>query len=172
MVLQLFKRLFAPPPVVRKTAELRPGSACLEGVLVAGPDQVRSITKNVPCVAFYYHAFYKAQARGKWVERVLKDVDVYSQEFSLKLEDGVVPVTPPKGGTVDMDEHRSYQGGRFPGFEVKEQLLRAGARVRLHGRVVREDGGFRLRLDKIELLPEVDEGPQPYRRPPKRRRKK
>ena len=170
MVLDLLKKLFGGKPDVREFSALRTGGAVVHGTVRGGEELARSPLKGLTCVAFYYRASYKAQARGKTVDRVVKEAEVYAPSFALAMEGGVLRVVPPRSGTFDAAEHRQLMGGRFPGFQATEQVIRTGARVKLHGTVAKDGDGFLLRLTQI-ILPK-DEGDEggPYRRPEKRRK--
>ncbi len=172
MVLDLLLRIFGPKRDVEAFGELKPGRVIAHGTIKAGEAQVRSPLKGLSCVAFYYRAWYKAQARGKWVERVVKEAEVYAPSFSLEMEGGVLRVMPPKSAPFEAQEHRALLGRGFHGFQANEQLIRAGSKVALHGAVVRDADGFVLKLTQIDLPKSEDEEGGPYRRPDKRRRKK
>ncbi len=172
MVLDLLRRLFGGGKEVASFAELRPGKAVLRGTIKAGDEQVRSPLKGLTCVAYYYRAAYKAQARGKAVDRVLKDAEVYAPSFGLALEGGTIRVVPPRGVALDPQEHRQLMSRGFPGFQATEQLIRPGTVVRLEGRVQREGEELVLRLRRIDLVTEAEQSSGPYKRPDRRRRKK
>ncbi|MBN1770002.1 MAG: hypothetical protein JXB32_01980 [Deltaproteobacteria bacterium] len=172
MVLDLLRRLFGGGKEITSFEELRPGKAVLRGTIKAGDEQVRSPLKGLGCVAYYYKASYKAQARGKWVERVVKDAEVYAPSFGLALEGGTIRVLPPRGVPLDPQEHRQLQARGFPGFQATEQLIRPGTLVKLEGSVQRDGEGFVLRLRRIDLVPEAEQQAGPYKRPERRRRKK
>jgi hypothetical protein len=171
-MLDLLRRLFGGRKEVASFAELRPGKAVLRGTIKAGDEQVRSPLKGLSCVAYYYRAAYKAQARGKWVERVLKDAEVYAPSFQLTLEGGTIRVVPPRSAPFDPQEHRQFQGRGFPGFQATEQLIRAGTTVKLEGSVRRDGEEFVLHLQRIDLVTEEEQQAGPYKRPERRRRKK
>jgi len=172
MVLDLLLRIFGPKRDVETFGELRPGRVIAHGTVKAGETLVRSPLKGLTCVAFYYRAYYKAQARGKAVDRVVKEAEVYAPSFSLEMEGGVLRVVPPKSAAFDAQEHRALLGRGFHGFQATEQLIRPGSRVALHGAIVRDAEGFVLKLTQIDLPKSEEEEGGPYRRPEKRRRKK
>ena len=172
MVFDLLRRLFGGNKEIDSFDELRPGKAVLRGTIKAGDEQVRSPLKGLSCVAYYYRAAYKAQARGKWVERVVKDAEVYAPSFALLLDGGTIRVVPPRGVPLDPQEHRQLQARGFPGFQATEQLIRPGSVVKLEGNVHREGEELVLRLRRIVLVPEVEQQAGPYKRPERRRRKK
>lgn len=173
MVLDLLRRLFGGGKEIGSVADLRTGRAVLRGTIKAGDEQVRSPLKGLSCVAYYYRAWYKAQARGKWVERVLKDAEVYAPSFLLELEGGTIRVTPPRSAAFDPQEHRQLMGRGFMGFQASEQLIRPGTQVKLLGTVQRDGELLVLRLKRIDLVATAAEQEGgPYKRPERRRRKK
>ena len=172
MVLDLLRRLFGGKKDIADFSALRPGTAVLHGTVKGGDELVRSPLKGLTCVAFYYRACYKAQARGKTVDRVVKEAEVYAPAFSLAMEGGTLRVVPPRSDTFDAAEHRQLMGGRFPGFQATEQLIRPGSRVKLHGTVSKDGEGFLLRLKQIDLPKDDEAEGGPYRRPAKRRRRR
>jgi hypothetical protein len=152
---------------------VRPGRAVLQGTIKAAEEQVRSPLKSLTCVAYYYRAWYKAQARGKWVERVVKESEVYAPSFYLAMQGGDLLVRAPASGkAMDAAKHRELMGRGFHGFQASEQIIRAGSKVTLRGRVVREGDVLCLRLRQIDLAPEAEEEGGPYRRPERRRKKR
>jgi hypothetical protein len=171
MVLDILWRIFGVKKDVAEFSALRPGKVIAQGTIKGGDDLVRSPLKGLTCVAYYYRAFYKAQARGKWVERVVKDAEVYAPSFALQMEGGVLPVIPPKSAKFDAAEHRALLGRGFHGFQATEQLIRPGSKVKLHGAVARQGDGFVLHLKQIDLPKEEEAEGGPYRRPEKRRKK-
>jgi hypothetical protein len=171
MVLDILWRIFGVKKDVTEFSALRPGKVIAHGTIKGGDDLVRSPLKGLTCVAYYYRAFYKAQARGKWVERVVKDAEVYAPSFALQMEGGVLPVLPPKSANFDAAEHRALLGRGFHGFQATEQLIRPGSKVKLHGSVSRQGDGFVLHLQQIDLPKEEEAEGGPYRRPEKRRKK-
>ena len=172
MMLDLLRRIFGRKRAVEVFGELQPGRVIAHGTTKAGETQVRSPLKGLTCVAFYYRAWYKAQARGKWVERVVKEAEVYAPSFNLEMEGGVLRVVPPKSAPFDAQEHRALLGRGFQGFQANEQLIRAGSKVALHGAIVKDAEGLVLKLTQIDLPKSEEEEGGPYRRPEKRRRKK
>ncbi|MBI5501502.1 MAG: hypothetical protein HY907_14750 [Deltaproteobacteria bacterium] len=171
MVIELLRRIFGGKQDVAEFEKLRSGRVVAHGTIKGGNELVRSPLKGLTCVAFYYRAAYKAQARGKTVDRVVKEAEVYAPAFALAMEGGTLPVVPPKSAAFDAAEHRQLMG-RFPGFHATEQLIRPGARVKLHGTVVRDGDGFVLRLRQIDLPQEEGEEGGPYKRPEKRRKRR
>jgi hypothetical protein len=172
MVLELLKKLFGGKTEIKEFSALRAGGAVVHGTVKGGEELVRSPLKGLTCVAFYYRAAYKAQARGKTVDRVVKEAEVYAPAFSLAMEGGELRVLPPKSASFDAAEHRQLMGGRFPGFQATEQLIRPGSRVKLHGTVVKDGDGFFLRLKQIDLPKDGEGEAGPYRRPEKRRKQR
>jgi hypothetical protein len=171
MVLDLLWRIFGGKRDVAEFSALRPGRVIAHGTIKGGDELVRSPLKGLSCVAFYYRAFYKAQARGKWVDRVMREAEVYAPAFALQMEGGVLRVLPPKSAKFEASEHRELLGRGFKGFQASEQVIRPGSRVKLHGLVVRDGESFVLRLTRIDL-PGEEEEEGPYRRPEKRRKKR
>lgn len=171
MVLELFRRLFGRQEV-DDYGRLRPGRAAVRGTIRGGDDLVRSPLKGLTCVAFYYRAVYAAQARGKTVDRVVKEAEVYAPSFSLAMEGGVLRVVAPRSAPFTAAEHRELLGGGLRGLQTTEQVIRPGSRVRLHGRVVREGDGLVLHLRQIDLLPTEETEAGPYRRPPPRKKRR
>ncbi|MBI5486072.1 MAG: hypothetical protein HY905_01930 [Deltaproteobacteria bacterium] len=171
MVIDLLRRIFGGKQDVAEYEKLRPGRVVAHGTIKGGEELVRSPLKSLTCVAFYYRAWYKAQARGKTVDRVVKEAEVYAPAFELAMEGGTLRVAPPKSRSFDAAEHRQLMG-RFPGFQATEQLIRPGARVKLHGSVARDGDGFVLRLKQIDLPKDEGEEGGPYRRPEKRRKRR
>jgi hypothetical protein len=172
MVLELLKRWFGGGKELVSYDELRPGKAVLRGTVKAGEEQVRSPLKGLSCVAYYYRAWYKAQARGKWVERVVKDAEVYAPSFVLALDGGEVRVQSPRSAPFDPQEHRQLLARGFTGFQATEQVIRAGTKVKLTGNVHRDGEKWVLRLRRIDLIPEEEQAAGPYKRPERRRRRK
>jgi len=172
MVLELLKRWFGGGKEIVSSDDLRPGKAVLRGTVKAGEEQVRSPLKGLTCVAYYYRAWYKAQARGKWVERVMKDAEVYAPWFGLALEGGEVRVQPPRSAPFDPQEHRQLMARGFPGFQAAEQVIRPGTKVKLRGNLRRDGGTWVLRLRRIDLIPDEDPAAGPYKRPERRRRRR
>jgi len=152
MVLDFLKRIFASPEPVTALEDVGTGKQILRGVVKQDGDLVRSPLKGVTCVAFYYRAYYKAQARGKYVDRVIKDAEVYAPRFAIELQGGVVAVVPRKTGSFDTAEHRAVMGRGFTGFQAHEQVIRPGDRVAIRGRVSRDGEGFRIRPEQIDML--------------------
>lgn len=172
MVLDLLRRLFGGRKEVTAYGDLRPGKAVLRGTVKAGDEQVRSPLKGLSCVAYYYRASYKAQARGKWVERVVKDAEVYAPSFALALEGGEVRVQSPRSASFDPQEHRQLMARGFTGFQATEQVIRPGTKVKLSGSLRRDGETWVLRLRRIDLIPEEEQAAGPYKRPERRRRKR
>jgi hypothetical protein len=172
MVLDILWSIFGGKRDIVEFSALRAGRAVVHGTIKAGAEQVRSPLKGLTCVAFYYRAWYKAQARGKWVERVVKEAEVYAAAFSLEMDGGVMRVLPPRSVPFEAAEHRALLGRGFMGFQATEQVIRPGSRVKLHGTVHKDAEGFYLKLKQIDLPKAEDEEGGPYKRPERRRRKK
>jgi len=172
MVLDILWSIFGGKQDIADFSALRVGRAVAHGTIKGGTDQVRSPLKGLSCVAFYYRAWYKAQARGKWVERVVKEAEVYAPSFGLEMEGGVLRVVPPKSVPFEAAEHRALLGRGFTGFQATEQVIRPGSRVKLHGTVSKDADGFYLRLKQIDLPKSDEEEGGPYKRPERRRRRK
>jgi hypothetical protein len=158
MVWDFLKRVFASPQPVTALAEVRTGKAILRGIVRADGDLVRSPVKGMSCVAFYYRAWTKAAARGKTVDRVIRDAEVYAPRFAIELEGGTVAVVASKPGKFDASDHREVLAGAMPGTQVIEQIIRPGDRVAIHGPVHHEGDGFRIRPNQFDMLGSADEG--------------
>lgn len=171
MVWDLLKRVFASPGPVTAFDDVQPGKAILRGVVRADGESVRSPIKGMSCLAFYYRASQRMPARGKMVDRVVKDAEVYAPRFAIELEGGTVAVVPSKPGTFDTAGHREVMAVAAPGTQTTEQIIKPGDRVAIHGTVSRDGDGYRIRPVQIDMLGAAEE-PRPGRPAKKKRRRR
>lgn len=172
MVWKLLKRVFSPPREVRALSDVNPGKAVLRGTIRALGDTVRSPVKGLSCVAFYYRAFYKAQSRGRWVDRVIKEAEVYAPRFLIEMDGGIVTVVPRRTGSFTPEQHREVQRMGLQGLRITEQVIRPGDRVRIRGRVRSSGDAFEIEPVQIDMLGAEEESRGPAARPPTKKKRK
>ncbi|MBN1945769.1 MAG: hypothetical protein JW797_08830 [Bradymonadales bacterium] len=163
MGFEWFKRLFAAPPVVDEFSAVRSGKMHLRGQVKGGPQQLRSPVKGIPCVAFFYKAWYPTQGRTGVIERMLKTAEVYAPMFFLEMAGGSVRVLPEKTGSFDAAQHRELQSGGYQGFRASDQAIKIGEKISIEGRVQRDSDGWFIRPKEIHLVKESDLPKKPLR---------
>jgi len=152
---KLLKRIWYGPPVISKAEEICTGTASVEGKAVSNGKLISSPLTSTPCIAYKYRATYLTPSRTQgFIERVLKDVEVYSPEFEIDVEGVKIPVIAKSKGEFDRDEHLKLQSAGFRGFKANEVLIRHGNRVRITGKITKNEDKFLLISKKIELLPD------------------
>ncbi|MFH1437740.1 MAG: hypothetical protein ABIJ56_18680 [Pseudomonadota bacterium] len=151
---RVFKRLWYGPPLVTNADELVKGTVIIEGTVGDSKESLVSPLTKSNCIAFKYRATYRTPSRTQGVvERLLKDVEVYSPEFQMSLDGGSIKVVPTAQGEFDAAQHQELQSGGFAGFKAEEFLIRRGTKVRARGKLSRgEADGFVLRLQEMEIL--------------------
>lgn len=150
MIWNKLKEVFASPTERTALAGAREGKVTLEGTIVAGEQELRSPIRGFACVAFYYRATWKAKSRDTEITRVHRQAECYAP-FFLDLEDQRLTVVPPEGELFTEEDHARILGAGINGLEPAEQLVRAGDRARLHGRLHLGDRPW-LELQRIEIL--------------------
>ena len=148
------KQLFESKEPVTDFAEVRKGRMRLKGKVKAGPESVRSPIKSIPCVAFFYRAWYNVRGRTGAVERILGAAEVYAPVFYIEMKGGALRVTPKKTGSFSAAEHREIVGRRVSGLQTTEQIIKHGSTIGIDGKVVRTADGLCLIPSKIQLIEE------------------
>lgn len=157
------KRLFAPPADITAFDDANPGRVTLVGAARADESGVlRSPMEDQTCLAYYYKAVWKAPSRGSSIPRVLKQAEVYVPHFRLEMEGGSILVQCRPSDPFDRKDHQDAQASNLPGFEAAEQLIRPGDRLRIKGRLKREEEDLVVKPSQIENL-----GPAPAPLPEK-----
>lgn len=142
---------FIPPTRYARYEELRAGPAVVSGVLRATAPLVESAMGGKPGVAFAYRSTWRSPSRGGAVTRVFKEAQVYSERFAVEMEGGTVAVVPGQNEAFGRVEHLAAVASKLPGFEAKEQVLRAGDRVEVHGTLRQDGDGWVLTSTHLEL---------------------
>lgn len=158
------RSFFSSPSPTGRFEELLIGRNIAEGtVKLAGT--LKSPIRSQPCAAFVYEAALVITGlRGTVVHR-LKRADVYAP-FALVMDGGVLRVEPEKTDTFTQQDHlalvRDNQGKNV---QASEQLVTAGTRVRLRGKVREEaDGTLVLAMSRMEILEQPASGAAARRR--------
>lgn len=152
MVWSYLKQLLAPTPDVTDLDDLRTGYRVMTGVVRSDGEELTSPVARKPCVAFFYHATWKAPSRGGTTTRTYLQAEVYAPRYRLELDGGEVVVIPKKPGSFDPAEHARAVAAGLPGFDPQEQLLRVGDRIRLRGWVRRGVEELEVRPTAVEIL--------------------
>lgn len=142
---------FTEPTRAAKAQDLRAGPAVVTGVVKATGATVESALGGQPVVAFGYRSTWRAPGRGGTVTRVFQEAQVYCERFGLDLEGGSVTVVPTHSDAFGHADHQAAAASKLPGFEAKEQVLRPGDRVEVHGTLREEGGGWVLASTRVEL---------------------
>lgn len=152
-VLKSVVKFVADATPVSRLEEIEPGRAAAEGIVRLGEEgEILSPVNSRPCVAFYYRAFaVSTSGRGGFVPRKLRTCEVY-HSFWLEMEGGRLRAVPAKTDSFTAEDHRALSGGPYENFRATEDLIAPGTRVRVWGKVKREDEGSVLRYTKIEVL--------------------
>ena len=149
------KFLFDPVPV-SKISDLEQGRVSVEGVVRFDREKLISPVKGIKCVAFYYKASYLTGSRGGGlIQRKLREAGVYIP-FNLEMEDGTIKAVPVKSDQFTAEDHRVLTGRGYEGFKAKEDVITPGTRVRLWGKLKKEDGELVVRFNKVEILQKED----------------
>jgi hypothetical protein len=170
MVWNKIKDVFVTPVERSSLAGASAGKVILTGTIAAGDEELRSPIHGYACVAFFYRATWKAKTRDSETTRVHRQAERYAQ-FFLELEDASLPVVSRRSEDFGKQDHMQILAAGIPGLEPAEQLVRAGDRVRLHGRLhTGEQTWLELvQLDILEARPlEVAAGNRKARRKQRR----
>ncbi len=147
---------------------VRPGKVIFTGTLKEGDEQLSSPIRGYSCLGFFYRATWVAKTRDSETRRVYKEAHCYAPGFWIELQDEPLWVVPKATEPFTRDEHLELKGADIPGLEPAEQLIRSGDRVRLHGRLHRDDEQPWLELTQLDILDarpvEVSEGNRRARR--------
>ena len=152
IVRSLVKFVTDAKPVLR-LAELEDGRAAAEGVVRMDENGgLVSPVNGRPCVAFYYKSFHFTGSRsGQMIPHKLKTEEVYSP-FTLELEDGKLAAVPRKSSNFSAADHKALSGMGYNGFFAREDLVPAGTRVKLWGKVHRTEEGVVLTYNRLEVV--------------------
>lgn len=129
----------APLEPVDDYQMLQPGRSHIRGTIQGGLQLLTSPIESIPCVAFFYRAWYMAAGRMGFVQRELKSVEVYAPEFYLDMGGGRVRVIHKTPGSFDTAEHLDLQTRGFQGLKQTEQPLKPDDRISILG-PLRKDG--------------------------------
>jgi hypothetical protein len=152
MVWNKIKDVFASPQDRSALQGLRPGKVILTGTVVAGDEELRSPINGYTCVGFFYRANWQAKTRDHEITRVYREAECFAPDFFLQLDDGRLPVAPKRTEPFTHQDHLDLLAADINGLAPAEQLLRAGDRVRLHGRLRQDDDGPWLELLRTDIL--------------------
>ncbi len=152
MVWNKIKDVFTSPGERTHLTGVRAGKAIFSGALKAGDELLDSPIHGYPCLAFFYRATWKAKTRDNEITRVYRQAECYAPGFWLELADEPLWVVPKPTEPFTRDEHLGIIGAGIPGLEPGEQLVRGGDRVRLHGKLHRDDEQPWLELSRLEIL--------------------
>ncbi len=152
MIWTKIKDVFTSPGDRTTITGVRPGKATFMGTLRAGEEQLTSPVQGVPCLAFYYRATWKAKTRDNETTRVHRQAECYAPGFWIELADEPLWVVPKTNESFTRDDHLTILGAGIPGLEPGEQLVQTGDRVRLHGKLNRDNEQPFFELSRIDIL--------------------
>jgi hypothetical protein len=138
---------------VSSIEELEEGRAAAEGVIRIGEEgPLISPVRGNHCVAFYYKAFHFVGSRtGQMMPRKLQTHEVY-HSFDLEMTDGKIKAIPKKPGAFSSQDHKELSGVGYEGFRATEDLVSAGVRVRIYGTARKDEDGWALEYNKLEVV--------------------
>ncbi len=144
------KGLLRVPVPTGRFEEVVVGRNTVEGV-VRAEESLCSPVRGQRCVAFFYQGFLLITGGRQPALHKLKQIEGYGP-FDLQMEGGVLPVVPPKPAELDQAGHLEFTSQHGSNYRAEEELILPGARVRVEGRVRREDGRLVLHLKAVEVL--------------------
>ena len=152
MVWNKIKDVFTSPGERTHLTGVRAGKAIFSGTLRAGDDLLESPIHGYHCLAFFYRATWLAKTRDSETKRVYREAECYAPGFWVELADEPLWVVPKATEPFTRAEHLELKGADIPGLEPAEQLVRPGDRVRLHGKLHRDDEQPWLELSRLDIL--------------------
>ena len=170
----LLKRIWYGPPVVSTMEEIETGGAVIEGTALSPKQLLTSPLNGAGCIAYRYVATYRAPSRTKgWIERVLKEVEVYVPTFEMHIEGGRLTVLSPPSANFDREEHlKTVSQGGLNSLKAQEFLIRPTQRIRVGGRISKGKDGFVIKARTMVLVADDSGKLTPRERALQRRKKK
>lgn len=138
-----------PPELVSKIADLQKGRVMIDGNVTSDEPLTSPIAK-VPCVAYQYNAGCRISTPKGFARLKLRRARVWAPTMHLKVEDGVVELSPPESTAFDASEHDVLLTKEYDDFKAKEWPAKLGKRVRVLGKARKVGDGWII--DVIEFL--------------------
>lgn len=139
-----------PKETLRRAEDVHAGRVAVAGRLHAA-QQVRAPIGGARCAGYYYKCTHKVSSRLKgYIRRKLSDALVYGDGLTLEMDGGTLALRPLRSERWGPEQHKILLSEDYLEFKATEDIIPAGAEVRVVGRARKgSDGALCLEFSEL-----------------------